>query len=218
MSIRKFIIQICGVFLSMSLSKTIEKIITSFDWFTLIAGILIFFLSLNFFFAKFKQLQESEEIISLGGFVANILTLSCFAAMPFLIDNFFGLMCAQLLLRTFDICLIFHSNKWKIKNIDKMECRWLCFDFIYFIIICGFIAINEFIHFEYIPLILVSIYLIMGVFESLFDFIVNRQSYGLIAQNMPSSVPAEAETAATASEETSVSTPDNSNVTTQENN
>lgn len=182
MNIRKFIIQICGVFLSMSLSKTVEKIITAFSWFTLISGVLIFFLSLNFFFAKFKQLQESDEAISLIGFVFNVLTLSCFAAMPFLINNFVGLMCAQIFLRIFDISLIFYNNKWNRKNIDKVERRWLYFDFTYLLVICGFIAMNVYISYEYLSLILISMYLLMGIFESIFDFIVNRHIYGMVLQ------------------------------------
>ncbi len=179
MDIRKFIIEICGIFLSLSLSATIEKVITSFSWFTLMAGVLIFFLSLNFFFAKFKQLQESRDPINLFGFIANIMTLSCFAAMPFLIDSFVGLMCTQILLRIFDICLIFTNNKWRLRHIDRVEWRWLLFDSIYFFIICGFIVMNYAIPYEHLPLILISVYLAMGIFESVFDFLVNGSSYGM---------------------------------------
>lgn len=178
MSIREFILQICGVFLSISLSETIEKVITGFSVFTLITGILIFFLSLNFFFAKFKQLNEDTSAITTFGFVINITTLACFAAMPFLINSLIGIMGTQLALRISDILLILYNNQWIYKKISKMERRWLLFDFLYLLIIIAIIILYQIVDFEYADVTFISIYFALAIFEVVFDFSVNAYSYG----------------------------------------
>ncbi len=177
MNIRTFTIDICGIFLSMALSVTIQEVIQKFSLFALFAAFLILFLSLNFFFAKFKQLSEGEEEMTGFGFVINILTLMCFAAMPFFINDLVGLMGTQVCLRISDVILIMYNNKWKIGKIDKMEGRWLAFDVSYFVIICSFIALSLVYQNYTLDVVMVAIYFLMGVFESVFDFCINRDIY-----------------------------------------
>lgn len=180
MNIRNFIIQIGGVFLSISLAETIEQVIVDFSCTRLMAGILVFFLSLNFFYAKFKQLAESEGQMSLWGFMINIITLSSFAAMPYLVGSFVGLMCSQIFLRVSDIGLIIYDSTVFAKKglpLDIKEKRWLAFDIIYLVLIIVFIAIEKKFNLAFI---LLSVYFGMVIFEVLFDFIINQQGYGLI--------------------------------------
>mgnify|MGYP003302218608 CR=1 FL=1 len=180
MTIRKFLIDICGIFLSVSLASSIEELIKGFTVQALVAFILIFFLSINFFFAKVKQLTEETEVISMAGFFLHISTLACFAAMPFAMNNFMAFMLIQVLLRISDVALILSHNAWKFKNVDKMETRWLLFDGSYFLIIVAFVVIDYLVKRQWLTILFLVGYLAMGVFEALFDFIINSGHYGLI--------------------------------------
>lgn len=179
MSTNKFIIQVTSIFLSITLSNSIAKIAQNFSWFALIAFLLTLFLSINFFYAKFHQLNSDNSNESKGGFnfTINILTLACFAFMPFFQNNFLCLMGTQIALRIFDSTLIFSNNSWKLKNIEILEKRWLIFDFSYFLIIISFLIIYVF--FKSIGIYLLSLYLLLCIFESLFDFFINRNLYGI---------------------------------------
>ncbi|MBE5742668.1 MAG: hypothetical protein E7360_05070 [Clostridiales bacterium] len=193
MTVKRFIIDICGIFLSMTLTETIQNIITDFSIFALLSSILIFFLSLNFFFAKFKQLQEGDDNISAFGFVINILTLMCFAAMPFFLTSLVGLMATQIFLRISDMFLILYNNNWSF-HINVLERRWMIFDIVYFIIIVIFIVLGIIFKNQTLDIILVTAYLLMGIFESVFDFYVNKESYGMVASQSPAQTQNEEET------------------------
>ena len=88
MTIRRFLIDICGIFLGVSLTESIERLIDEFSILSLCSFLIVAFLSLNFFFAKVKQLTEEDEVITLFGFVIHVVTLACFATMAFALNNF----------------------------------------------------------------------------------------------------------------------------------
>lgn len=179
MSTNKFIIQVTSIFLSITLSNSIAKIAQDFSWFALIAFLLTLFLSINFFYAKFHQLNSQDSKESKGGFnfTVNILTLACFAFMPFFQNNFVCLMGTQIALRIFDSALIFSNNNWKLKKIDILEKRWLIFDSSYFLLIISMLIV--YFLFKSIAIYLLSIYLMLCIFESFFDFFKNRTVYGI---------------------------------------
>ena len=166
----------------MTLSKTIEKVIAECSVFSFISGLMIFFLAVNFFFAKFKQLNDGDDNISIFAFIVNISTLMCFAAMPFFTNNLLGLMGTQIVLRISDLLLIGVNNHWNIKEIKTniMEKRWLIFDIVYLFVIVVFIVF-AFRYDTYVLHIsfLIS-YFIMAFFESVFDFYINRRKYGIM--------------------------------------
>lgn len=131
MTINKFIIQVSSIFLSITISNSISKIASEYTFFKLIAFILTIFLAINFFYAKFHQLNSEDPNEKKGGliFAINIATLACFAFMPFFQAQFIPLMFTQVALRVFDIILIFSTNSWKLKNIERLEERWLLFTY-----------------------------------------------------------------------------------------
>ena len=182
MTVKRFIIDICGIFLSMTLSETIKNIVTDFSLFALCSSLLVLFLSLNFFFAKFKQLQEGDDNISAFGFVINILTLMSFAAMPFFLTSLVGMMGTQIFLRVSDILLILYNNNWSFK-INQLERRWMIFDIVYLFVIIIFVILGIIFDNQALHIILVATYLFMGIFESDFDFYINKDSYGMITSS-----------------------------------
>lgn len=182
MTVKRFIIDICGIFLSMTLSETIKNIVTDFSLFALCSSLLVLFLSLNFFFAKFKQLQEGDDNISAFGFVINILTLMSFAAMPFFLTSLVGMMGTQIFLRVSDILLILYNNNWSFK-INQLERRWMIFDIVYLFVIIIFVILGIIFDNQALHIILVATYLFMGIFESVFDFYINKDSYGMITSS-----------------------------------
>ena len=86
-------------------------------------------------------------------------------------------------MRVSDLLLIMSHNKWKAKNVEKMEARWILFDLSYAIILVAFIVITVCLDIEILKVIFVITYLIMCLFESLFDFLIHRKEYGLVSVN-----------------------------------
>ena len=179
MTIRKFLIDISGIFLGVSLTESISRLIDDFSVLALCSFIIVIFLSLNFFFAKVKQLSEEDEVITLFGFVIHILTLSCFATMAFSLNNFILFISTHIGMRICDILLILSHNQWKGKNIGKMEQRWLVFDITYLLSLVAFIILVICLQYEILKIIFVVAYLAMSVFEALFDFVINKKEYGM---------------------------------------
>ena len=184
MTIRKFLIDICGIFLGVSLTESIERLIDEFSILALCSFLIVAFLSLNFFFAKVKQLTEEDEVITLFGFVVHVVTLACFATMAFALNNFILFMSTHIGMRISDILLIMSHNQWKRKNIEKMESRWLIFDISYLLILIIFIVSVVLIKIELLEIIFMIIYLLMSIFEALFDFVINKKEYGMAANEM----------------------------------
>lgn len=183
LTIRQFLIDVCGIFLGVSLSSSIEELIKDFSPLALGAFIIVIFLSINFFFAKVKQLTEEDEVITLFGFFCHILTLSCFAAMSFSLNRYMLFMATHVGMRISDILLILNHNQWEKNNIEKIEKRWLNFDGIYICILVIFIIIPISISIEirmFLENIFVYAYLVMSVFEAIFDFVINKNEYGLV--------------------------------------
>ena len=183
MTIRKFLIDICGIFLGVSLASSIEELIKGFSVLALCSFIIVIFLSINFFFAKVKQLNEEDEVITTFGLFIHIVTLACFAAMAFALNNFILFISLHIGMRVSDLLLIMSHNKWKAKNVEKMEARWILFDLSYAIILVAFIVITVCLDIEILKVIFVITYLIMCLFESLFDFLIHRKEYGLVSVN-----------------------------------
>lgn len=185
MKANTFILEISGILFSLTLSNAISEIVMDFSAFALVAFILTVFLSINFFFAKFKQLSDESYKMTMFIFTMNILTLACFAFMPFFFNSFIGIMCTQIALRVFDILLIFSSNKWKLKKVDLRERGWLIFDFTYFILeiilVIIYLALLKNID---LSLLLIIIYLVMALFESIYDFLKNKLLYGLMDEEI----------------------------------
>lgn len=184
MTIRKFLIDICGIFLGVSLTESIERLIDEFSILSLCSFLIVAFLSLNFFFAKVKQLTEEDEVITLFGFVIHVVTLACFATMAFSLNNFILFMSTHIGMRISDILLVMSHNQWKRKNIEKMEVRWLAFDISYLVILIIFIIIVVLFKIEILEIVFMITYLLMSVFESLFDFVINKKEYGMAANEI----------------------------------
>lgn len=181
MTIRKFLIDICGIFLGVSLTESIERLIDDFSILAICSFLIVVFLSINFFFAKVKQLTEEDEVITLFGFVIHIVTLACFATMAFALNNFILFISTHIGMRISDILLIMSHNQWKRKNIEKIEIRWLVFDISYLVILIIFIALVVLIKIKILEIVFVIIYLLMSAFEALFDFVINKKEYGMAA-------------------------------------
>lgn len=184
MTIRKFLIDVCGIFLGVSLTESIERLIDDFSILALSSFLIVVFLSLNFFFAKVKQLTEEDEVITLFGFVIHVVTLACFATMAFALNNFILFMSTHIGMRISDVLLIMSHNQWERKNIEKMESRWLIFDALYFVIIIIFIVLVVLIKNEILEIVFMTIYLLMSVFEALYDFIINKKEYGMVTDKL----------------------------------
>ncbi len=181
MNANKFIIQICGILFSVTVSNSISKIVSNFSYFSLVVFLLTLFLAINFFFAKFKQLNDENYSMTTFIFTMNILTLACFAFMPFFMTSFIGIMATQIALRIFDTLLIFSSNRWKLKNIDARERGWLAFDFIYFSLEMLLVFLYWIFLEQYdFSLLFIVIYFAMAIFESSYDFLKHKILYGLI--------------------------------------
>ncbi len=193
MTIRKFLIDVCGIFLGVSLTESISALINDFSVLALCSFFIVIFLSVNFFFAKVKQLTEEDEVITLFGFFLYLVTLACFAAMAFALNNFVLFIAMHIGMRIADVLLIMSHNQWKRKHIEKMEVRWILFDLSYLLVLIGFIAIVLCVKSETLKIIFVITYLLMSVFEALFDFIINREEYGMLANKFEKEVPTEEE-------------------------
>lgn len=179
MTIRRFLIEICGIFLGVALTESIGTIIDDFSILALCSFLIVIFLSINFFFAKVKQLSEEDEVITLFGFIINILTLACFAAMAYSLNNFFLFISTNIGMRICDLLLIMSHNQWKRRNVEIIEARWIAFDLVYLLVLILFIAFAIKWKFEILRIIFVLGYLIMSVFEALYDFIINKSEYGM---------------------------------------
>lgn len=177
MKITGFVVELYIIFLGITLTASIERIVERFSYFSAVCFVLIFFLAINFFFAKIKDLSDQKEKTTGASMVLNLLVVSCFSFMPYFMDSFLGIMVVLLLLRVFDALLILEHAKWGYRNIDTQEKRWIWFDIIYFIIELVFIAIYFLVPQPLVPEILITVYLVLGVFESVFDFVVNSKKY-----------------------------------------
>lgn len=184
MTIRRFLIDICGIFLGVSLTESIERLIDEFSILSLCSFLIVVFLSLNFFFAKIKQLTEEDEVITLFGFAIHILTLACFATMAFALNNFILFISTHIGMRISDILLIMSHNQWNRKNIEKMEVRWLAFNILYLVILIIFIILVVLLKIEILEIVFIIMYLLMSIFESLFDFFINKKEYGMTANEI----------------------------------
>ena len=177
MNITTFVVELYVIFLGITLTASIERIVERFSYFSAACFVLIFFLAINFFFAKIKDLSDQKEKTTGASMVLNLLVVCCFSFMPYFMDSFVGIMVVLLLLRVFDALLILEHAKWKYRDIDAQEKRWIRFDISYFIIELVFIAIYCLVPYPLVPEILITIYLVLGIFESVFDFVVNSKKY-----------------------------------------
>jgi hypothetical protein len=158
------------------MTEAISNISNNFTWISLVNFLNIIFFALNFFYAKFFILsQENYKIEGLAGFAINIITLAIFAFMPFFQNTTFAFLICHIALRGSDIVLIFKNNRHKkIPNIEK---RWLRFDFLYITILILFVIFSYL--YEELSIWFSIAYFVLVIFESLFDFWINKQDYGL---------------------------------------
>ena len=177
MNIKNFIVELYIIFLGITLTASIEKIVEHFNYFSAMCFVLIFFLAINFFFAKIKGISERKEKTSGANMTFNLLVVCCFSFMPYFMSSFIGIMIVLILLRIFDFLLIFEGASWNFHSINKQEKRWLVFDIIYFFIELIFLAIDQHFSTQLIRNILITLYLLLGVFEAIFDFVVNSGNY-----------------------------------------
>lgn len=92
-------------------------------------------------------------------------------------SSFVNFMVVLVFLRIFDALLILEDNGWKLCLINIQEKRWIAFDFCYFFIEIILIIIYCNKSSQFVGNVLITIYFLLGVFESVFDFIVNSDKY-----------------------------------------
>ena len=177
MDIKNFMIELYVLFLGITLTVAIEKIVEEFSYFSLVCFILIFFLAIDFFFAKAKDIGNKEEKLSGLNLTLNLLVVGTFAFLPYFMTSFMGTMLVLLFLRVADFFLILDESFWDKSLINTQNKRWLLFDISYFVVELIFVLLYSAFCSTTVANVLITIYLIMGIFEAVFDFVVNSGKY-----------------------------------------
>lgn len=183
MDIKSFVVELYIIFLGITLTKAIQTIVESFSYFSCTCFLLIFFLAIDFFFAKIKNIGNKKDKQTGLNMALNLAVVCSFAFMPYFMNSFIHFMVVLLCMRVFDALLILEDSNWRYSSINTQEKRWIIFDVCYFFVETIFICIYCNNNSQIVGNILITIYFLLGVFESVFDFVINSSEYMTIDQN-----------------------------------